>query len=107
MLLLDEPTNHLDIRTKDVLREASLQFGGMFVLVSHDRYFLKGLVKKVIEMRDGQLITYPGSFEEFLTWKERKEESNVQGPMFSIQGLELTVNRRRRKAKTTKLSPKY
>ena len=94
VLLLDEPTNHLDIRTKDVLREALLQFGGTFVIISHDRYFLKGLVNKVMEMKDGQLITYPGSFEEFLTWKERKEESNVQGPTFSIQGLESTVNRR-------------
>jgi ATP-binding cassette subfamily F protein 3 len=72
VLLLDEPTNHLDMRTKDVLREALLQFGGMFVLVSHDRYFLKGLVTKVLEMRDGQLIVYPGTFEEFLDWKEKE-----------------------------------
>ncbi len=76
-LILDEPTNHLDIRTKDVLREALLQFGGAFVIVSHDRYFLKGLVTKVIEMHDGQLVVYPGTFEEFLQWKERQEESSV------------------------------
>lgn len=72
VLLLDEPTNHLDMRTKDVLREALLQFGGTFVIVSHDRYFLKGLVTKVLEMRDGQLVVYPGTFEEFLDWKERE-----------------------------------
>jgi ATP-binding cassette subfamily F protein 3 len=77
-LVLDEPTNHLDIRTKDVLREALLQFGGAFVIVSHDRYFLKGLVNKVMEMRDGQLITYPGTFEEFLAWKERNEALDAQ-----------------------------
>lgn len=72
-LVLDEPTNHLDIRTKDVLREALLQFGGAFVIVSHDRYFLKGLVNKVMEMREGKLVIYPGTFEEFLAWKERHE----------------------------------
>jgi ATP-binding cassette, subfamily F, member 3 len=92
VLLLDEPTNHLDMRTKDVLREALLQFGGTFVIVSHDRYFLKGLVTKVLEMRDGQLVVYPGTFEEFLDWKERElrvarsesraalEVSKVQSP---------------------------
>jgi ATP-binding cassette, subfamily F, member 3 len=72
VLLLDEPTNHLDMRTKDVLREALLQYGGTFVIVSHDRYFLKGLVTKVLEMRDGHLVVYPGTFEEFLEWKERE-----------------------------------
>ncbi len=86
VLILDEPTNHLDIRTKDVLREALLQFGGAFVIVSHDRYFLKGLVTKVLEMRDGQLIVYPGSFDEFLQWKERQEETLSPGASTDVQG---------------------
>jgi ATP-binding cassette, subfamily F, member 3 len=84
-LILDEPTNHLDIRTKDVLREALLQFGGTFVIVSHDRYFLKGLVTKVMEMHDGQLVVYPGTFEEFLQWKERQEEANVSTPTARVK----------------------
>ena len=70
-LILDEPTNHLDIRTKDVLKEALQQFTGTFLIVSHDRYFLSGLVNKVIEMK-GVLSVYPGTFEEFLEWKERQ-----------------------------------
>jgi len=77
-LILDEPTNHLDMRTKDVLREALLQYGGTFLIVSHDRYFLAGLVTKVIEMQRGQLVVYPGTFEEFLQWKERT--AGVQSP---------------------------
>ena len=82
-LILDEPTNHLDMRTKDVLREALLQFGGTFLIVSHDRYFLNGLVTKVIEMQHGQLVVYPGTLEEFLQWKERM--SGVQSPEFRVQ----------------------
>ena len=82
-LILDEPTNHLDMRTKDVLREALLQFGGTFLIVSHDRYFLNGLVTKVIEMQHGQLVVYPGTLEEFLLWKERM--SGVQGPEAGAQ----------------------
>jgi ATP-binding cassette, subfamily F, member 3 len=82
-LILDEPTNHLDMRTKDVLREALLQFGGTFLIVSHDRYFLNGLVTKVIEMQHGQLVVYPGTLEEFLQWKEKT--SGVQGPESGVQ----------------------
>ena len=78
LLILDEPTNHLDMRTKDVLREALLQYSGTFLIVSHDRYFLTGLVTKVIEMQHGQLVVYPGTFEEFLHWKEKM--SGVQSP---------------------------
>jgi len=79
VLILDEPTNHLDIRTKDVLKEALLQFGGTFIIVSHDRYFLKGLATKVLEMHDGQLVAYPGTFEEFLAWKEQGEGAGGWG----------------------------
>ena len=87
LLILDEPTNHLDIRTKDVLREALLQFGGTFIIVSHDRYFLKGLATKVLEMRDGQLTVYPGTFEEFLQWKEQGEELQVRSPESGVRSL--------------------
>jgi ATP-binding cassette subfamily F protein 3 len=91
VLILDEPTNHLDIRTKDVLREALLQFGGTFVIVSHDRYFLNGLVTKVLEMRDGQLIVYPGTFEEFLAWKERDDGLQVPSSKLEASSSEFGV----------------
>jgi ATP-binding cassette subfamily F protein 3 len=103
-LILDEPTNHLDIRTKDVLREALLQFSGTFLIVSHDRYFLTGLVTKVIEMQHGQLVVYPGTFEEFLQWKEREfglppdggstqssEAKTVQSSKFKVQSPQSTI----------------
>ena len=77
-LILDEPTNHLDMRTKDIVKEALLQFGGTFVIVSHDRYFLNGLVTKVIELRDGHFTTYTGTFDEFLDWKERQKTQHTQ-----------------------------
>jgi ATP-binding cassette subfamily F protein 3 len=59
--------------------------------VSHDRYFLKGLATKVLEMHDGQLTVYPGTFEEFLQWKEQREESKVQSPKSKVQSLESRV----------------
>ena len=72
LLILDEPTNHLDIRTKDVLKQALLQYAGAFLVVSHDRDFLSGLVTKVMELRDGACHVYPGTFEEFLERKARE-----------------------------------
>lgn len=72
LLILDEPTNHLDIRTKDVLKQALLQYAGAFLVVSHDRDFLSGLVTKVMELRDGACHVYPGTFDEFLERKARE-----------------------------------
>lgn len=49
LLILDEPTNHLDLKTKDILKNALIDFDGTLIVVSHDRDFLSGLVKKVYE----------------------------------------------------------
>ena len=49
LLILDEPTNHLDMKTKDILKQALLDFDGTLIVVSHDRDFLDGLVSKVYE----------------------------------------------------------
>ena len=94
-LILDEPTNHLDLRTKEVLKQALQQFSGTFVLVSHDRDFLDGLVTKVIELQDGRLVSYPGSFEAFVARKEREagaegdsQKANGQGQMAKTGGAE-------------------
>ena len=47
LLILDEPTNHLDMKTKDILKQALMDFDGTLIVVSHDREFLDGLVTKV------------------------------------------------------------
>src|SRR5687767_8763152 len=69
-LLLDEPTNHLDLDSKDVLLDALEDFGGTLIFVSHDRYFVDKLATKVMEVGDGQVLTYPGTYEEFL-WSRK------------------------------------
>jgi ATP-binding cassette subfamily F protein 3 len=81
LLLLDEPTNHLDIPSKDRLQEALQHFGGTFVVVSHDRYFLDGVATRVWEIRDGRLRDYPGTYSAFLEHKEGLfEEASQQAP---------------------------
>jgi len=72
VLLLDEPTNHLDIESKEVLLEALADYEGTIVFVSHDRYFVDQLATKVIEVGGGGVLSYPGGYEEFLDWKDRR-----------------------------------
>lgn len=57
LLILDEPTNHLDLKSKDVLKEALLEFDGTLVLVSHDRDFLQGLAKKFSNSKTNALLS--------------------------------------------------
>jgi len=71
-LLLDEPTNHLDMRAKDVLLEAIESFSGTVIFVSHDRYFLDRLATKVMEVKDGGVVVYPGNYAEFVRDQEEQ-----------------------------------
>ncbi len=73
LLVLDEPTNHLDMRSKDVLKNALLNFDGTLIVVSHDREFLDGLVDKIYEFSDGKVREHIGGIYDFL--RRRKLES--------------------------------
>lgn len=68
-LILDEPTNHLDMTTKDILKEAIRDFNGTVIVVSHDRYFLDGLVEKVYEFSGGKVRENLGGIYDFLRKK--------------------------------------
>lgn len=70
LLILDEPTNHLDMRTKDVLKQALLDFDGTLIVVSHDRDFLDGLVTKVYEFGGGKVTEHLEDIYGFLEKKK-------------------------------------
>ena len=72
-LILDEPTNHLDMRTKDVLKEALLNFKGTVIVVSHDRDFLDGLVSRVYAFGGGRVREHLGGIYDYLG---RQPEAN-------------------------------
>ena len=74
-LILDEPTNHLDLKTKDVLKQALLDFDGTLIVVSHDRDFLDGLVSKVYEFGHQRVKEHLCDINEFL---ETKKMENLQ-----------------------------
>jgi ATP-binding cassette subfamily F protein 3 len=66
LLVLDEPTNHLDMQSKDILKNALIQYEGTLILVSHDRDFLQGLTNKVFEFKDHKIREYIGDIYDFL-----------------------------------------
>ena len=66
LLVLDEPTNHLDMDSKDILKNALLQYTGTLIVVSHDRDFLQGLTETLYEFRDGAVHEFRGDIFEFL-----------------------------------------
>lgn len=66
LLVLDEPTNHLDMNSKDILKNALLQYDGTLIVVSHDRDFLQGLTDTLYEFRDGKVHEFKGDIFEFL-----------------------------------------
>lgn len=74
LLIMDEPTNHLDMRSKEMLIDALENYAGTLLLVSHDRYFLDSLVNKVIEIKNGGLQLYHGTYAEYLEKAEKALE---------------------------------
>ena len=74
LLILDEPTNHLDMKTKDILKQALLDFDGTLIVVSHDRDFLDGLVTKVYEFGNKKVTEHLEGVYEFL---QRKKMENL------------------------------
>ena len=70
LLILDEPTNHLDMKTKDILKQALVDFDGTLIVVSHDRDFLDGLVTKVFEFGQQKVTGHLEDIYGFLTKKK-------------------------------------
>lgn len=74
LLILDEPTNHLDMKTKDILKQALIDFDGTLIVVSHDRDFLDGLVSKVYEFGHKKVTEHLEGIYEFM---QRKKMENL------------------------------
>jgi ATP-binding cassette subfamily F protein uup len=69
LLLLDEPTNHLDLDSIAWLEEQSLNFNGAIVFVTHDRAFLQKLATRIVELDRGNLVSWPGNYQDYLQRK--------------------------------------
>ncbi|WP_300393646.1 ABC-F family ATP-binding cassette domain-containing protein [Fusobacterium sp.] len=79
-LVLDEPTNHLDIYSREVLEEALEDYEGTILVVSHDRYFLEGIVNTIYEITENGAEKFTGDYTAYCnSKKELKEEKDLSG----------------------------
>mgnify|MGYP001805941823 FL=1 len=82
LLVLDEPTNHLDMLSKDILKNALLDYSGSLIIVSHDRDFLQGLTTRVFEFKNRGIKEYIGDIYDFLAARK----------LSSLQQLEMAAS---------------
>ncbi|MDZ7266616.1 MAG: ABC-F family ATP-binding cassette domain-containing protein [candidate division KSB1 bacterium] len=75
LLVLDEPTNHLDILSRQVLEDALTDYEGTLLFISHDRAFINAIATKVVEVINGELTIYPGTYDDFVWRKQQFAEA--------------------------------
>ena len=78
LLVLDEPTNHLDMRSKEILKQALIDYDGTVIVVSHDREFLEGLVSCVYEFKDKKVKQHLGGIYDFLRRKKMDSMKDLE-----------------------------
>ena len=71
--MMDEPTNHLDFLSVNILIQALQQYEGTFLIVSHDRHFISQIANKIWYIEDQQIKEYPGSYDEYVYWQQKKD----------------------------------
>jgi ATP-binding cassette subfamily F protein 3 len=81
LLLLDEPTNNLDIPALEALEDALLRYQGTLFFISHDRYFLRKLATRVVELEGGKLVNYLGGYDYYRSYRrlDAREGGRVGG----------------------------
>lgn len=107
-IIMDEPTNHLDMQSKNVLKQALINFGGSLILISHDRDFLQGLSQTILEFRDSKVKTFLGSIEEYLIAREAENFRAIEKQTKEKNTKELKPNdyqlQKKKKSLNNKLS---
>ena len=74
ILVLDEPGNHLDVETVESLAEALLTYKGTVLFTSHDRHFVRRVATNIIEVRDGRVRNYSGSYDDYIYYVNKEIE---------------------------------
>lgn len=87
-MVLDEPTNHLDINSRKALKKALTSYEGTLLIVSHDRFFMDGIVNKIWHLEAGDITQYPGTLKEYMEYQQKKledEEKNSEKTINSVK----------------------
>lgn len=98
-LILDEPTNHLDIDSREELEEVLKEFEGTLLFVSHDRYFINNIARRVVELSQGALISYDGNYEYY-----KEKSAQLKSTMIVPKSVNADEEKKSAKAKKEKIS---
>lgn len=97
-LILDEPTNHLDLQSKQVLKEALINYQGTFVVVSHDREFLDGLTNRIWDIENQGLRIHHFTVQEFLERKLAMQEEASEKPKTKKKEVPVVIEEKPKKS---------
>ena len=100
-LMLDEPTNHLDFQSVNILIQALQQYKGSYILVSHDRHFVNAVANKIWWIENEEIKEYPGTYQEFLNWDEKRKKEALLTENKEIQAKKTKVNKKPKRDNTT------
>lgn len=75
LLIMDEPTNHIDITTQEVLEEALKEYPGTILFISHDRYFINKIAKKILYIEDKKIKEYLGNYDDY---RDIRSKNNIK-----------------------------
>lgn len=95
-LILDEPTNHLDIPTREIVEEALREFEGTTFVISHDRYFLDAVAKRILWLNDGKIEEFMGNYSYF------REKIHERETLAALAAAEAEANQSSSKASESK-----
>lgn len=84
LLVLDESTNYMDIISKERIEEVLEEFQGSMIFVSHDRYFIQRLSKRVFLIEDKKIHCFEGDYEYYLAKRKQQEEKEEIGAEYQI-----------------------
>lgn len=107
LLILDEPTNHLDFKTLMWLEDYLQSYKGAILIISHDRYFLNKLCKRICEIENGILTSYKGDYTSFLTQKEmaiERQQKDYEQQQAQIAQLQEFIDKNKVRASSAKMA---
>jgi ATP-binding cassette subfamily F protein 3 len=99
LLVLDEPTNHLDIASQEILQEVLQGYDGTILLVSHDRYLVRGLASHIWVVEEGGLHVVEGGWDQYLAWRAGDIAVPAEAPARSASQTEREAQREARRAR--------
>ena len=106
VLILDEPTNDLDIQTLTILEDYLDHFNGIVIAVSHDRYFLDRVVRRIFAFQDEEIRQYEGGFTDYQV-RQQKETTKTEEDKTKNTEKKATVSRKTIKNRQEKLKFSY